>query len=130
MFHGHLDYFLKPPLGGTPNTKSLGDHGTQNVHNHRFILFYHVWGPSWIEIHWNSIWLRARLHINSHYTWRSVTTRHTFGGMLGRPLDTFIWALMISWSRLLTHVWSVPNWELIIFWLFYLLLMLNVCSHF
>ena len=27
MFHGHLDYFQKPPLGGRPNTKP-GDHGT------------------------------------------------------------------------------------------------------
>jgi hypothetical protein len=25
MFHGHLDYFLKPPLRGRPNT-NLGDH--------------------------------------------------------------------------------------------------------
>jgi hypothetical protein len=32
MFHGHLDYFQKPPLGGRPNTKSR-DHGTPNAHN-------------------------------------------------------------------------------------------------
>ena len=31
MFHGHLDYFQKPPLGGTPNTKP-GDHGTLDAH--------------------------------------------------------------------------------------------------
>ena len=37
MFHGHLDYFKKPPLGGRPNAK-LGDHGTPNAH-HRF---YHA----------------------------------------------------------------------------------------
>ena len=30
-YHGHLDYFQKPPLGGRPNTK-LGDHGTPNAH--------------------------------------------------------------------------------------------------
>jgi hypothetical protein len=30
MFHGHLDYFQKPLLGGRPNTK-LGDHGTPNT---------------------------------------------------------------------------------------------------
>ena len=41
MFHNHLDYFQKPPLGGRPNTK-LGDHGTPNAHNHWFILFYNV----------------------------------------------------------------------------------------
>ena len=34
MFQGHLDYFKKPPLGGSrPNTKP-GDHGTLNTHNH------------------------------------------------------------------------------------------------
>ena len=33
MFHGHLNYFQKPPHGGRFNTKSLGDHDTMNVHN-------------------------------------------------------------------------------------------------
>ena len=33
MFHGHLDYFQKLPLGGRPNTKP-GDNGTLNVDNH------------------------------------------------------------------------------------------------
>ena len=108
MFHGHLDSFQKPPLGGRPNTKP-GDHGTPNAHNRWFILFYHVWGPAWIEIHWNSIWLRAQLHMTSHYTWGFVITLHDCGGALGRPLDTFVWALTISWSRLLTHVWSGPQ---------------------
>ena len=28
-----------------PNTK-LGDHGTPNVHNRWFFLFYYVWGPA------------------------------------------------------------------------------------
>ena len=54
MFHGRLDYFQKSPLGGRPNTK-LGDHGTMNAHNRWFILFYRVWGPACIKIHWNSI---------------------------------------------------------------------------
>ena len=107
VFHGHLDYFQKPPLGGRPNTKP-GDHGTPNAHNRWFILFYHVWGPAWIEIHWNSIWLRAWSHMTSHYTWGSVTTLHDFGGVSGRPLDTFFWALTISWSRLLARGWSGP----------------------
>ena len=31
MFHGHLEYFQKPFLGGMPNTKP-GDHGTSNAH--------------------------------------------------------------------------------------------------
>ena len=107
-FHGHLDYFQKSPLGGRPNTK-LRDHGTPNAHNHWFILFYHVWGPAWIEIHWNNIWLKAWSHMTSHYTWGSVTTLHDFGSDLGRPFDAFFWALTISWSPLLAHVWSSPK---------------------
>ena len=108
MFHGHLDYFQQPLPGGRYNTK-LGDHGTLNSHNRWFILFYHVWGPAWIEIHWNSIWLRARSHMTSHCTWGSVTTWHDFRGVLGWPLDTFFWALTNSWSRLLARVWSGPE---------------------
>jgi hypothetical protein len=42
IFHGRLDYFQEPPLGGRPNTKPLGDHGTPNVDNRWFILFYRV----------------------------------------------------------------------------------------
>jgi hypothetical protein len=110
MFHDHLDYFQKPPHGGRPNTKR-GDHGTPNAHNRWFILFYHVWGSTWIKIHWNSIWLSARSHMASHTTWGSVTTLHDLGGVLGRPLNTFFWALAISWSRLLARVWSGPKLE-------------------
>ena len=35
-----------------------------NARNRWFILYYHVWGPAWIKIHSNSIWLRARSHID------------------------------------------------------------------
>ena len=48
-------------------------------------------------------------HMMSHYTWGSVTTLHDFGGVVGWPLDTFFWALTISWSHLLARVWSGPN---------------------
>ena len=98
IFKNHL-------LGGMPNTK-LGDHGTPNADDCWFILLYHVWRPAWMEIHWNSIRLRARSHMTSHYTWGSVTTLHDFGGVLGWPLGTFFWALTISWSRLLARVGS------------------------
>ena len=108
MLHGYLDYFQKSPLGDKPYRK-LGDHGTPNVHNRSFILFYHVGGPAWIEIHWNSIWLGARSHMASHYTRGSVTTLHDFGCVMGRPSDAFFWALTISWSWLLTRVWSGPK---------------------
>jgi len=33
MFHAHLEYFQKPPLEGSPNTKP-GDPGTPNFHKH------------------------------------------------------------------------------------------------
>ena len=26
-----------------------------------------MWGPAWIGVRWNSIWLRARSHMTSHY---------------------------------------------------------------
>ena len=99
--------FKKPPLGSRSNTKP-GDHGILNAHNRSFILFYHAWGPTWVEIHWNNIWLRVQSLMTSHYTWRSGTTLRDFWGVLGQPLDTFFWALTISWSRLLAHVWSGP----------------------
>ena len=42
--------------------------------------------------------------MTSHYTRGSVTTPHDVGGILGRPLDTLLRALTISWSRLLARV--------------------------
>jgi hypothetical protein len=89
MFHGHLDYFQKPPLGGWPNTKP-GDIASPNAHNRRFILIYHVWGSAWINIRWNNIWLRTRswiydftlrLKVHDHTTrfWRCVGTAFSFG---------------------------------------------------
>jgi hypothetical protein len=68
-----------------------------------------VWRSTSIEIHENSIWVRARSHMTSHYTWGSVTILHDFGGELGRPLDTLFSALTISRSRLLARVWSGPD---------------------
>ena len=68
-----------------------------------------MWGPAWIDIHWNIIWLRVRSHITSHYTRGSITTLDDFEGVLGWPLDTFSWAVTISWSRLLARVWSCPK---------------------
>jgi hypothetical protein len=97
------------PLESRPSTK-LEDHDTPNTHNPWFILFYRVWGPTWIEFHWNSIWLRTQSHMTSHYTWGSVTTLHDFGGELGWPLDTFFWALTISWSCLLARVCTSPHY--------------------
>ena len=124
MFHGHLDYFQNPPLGGKPNTKPV-DHGTRKTHNCWFIVFYQVWGPAWIKIHCNSIWLRARSNMTSHYTWGSMTTLHDIGGVLGQPLNTFYWALTISWSWLLGCVWSGLDFPTFYEFRKYLLLVLS-----
>jgi hypothetical protein len=108
MLHGHLDYFQKSPLRGRPNIK-LGDHGTPNVNIHCFILFDHVWRPSWIEIHQNSIWKRAghiRLHTTLEDPWpHYMVWEVSWDGLL----NTFFWTLIMSWSRLLACVWSGPN---------------------
>ena len=82
--------------------------GTPNTYNRWLVLFYHAWGPAQTKIHWNSISLRTRSHMTSHYTWGFVITLHDFGGVLGRPLDTSFWALTVSWSQLLACVWSGP----------------------
>jgi hypothetical protein len=108
MSHGHLNYFHKPPLGGRPNTKPR-DHGTPNTHNHCIILFDHVWRPAWIKIHWNSIWLRTQSHMASHYSWGSMTTLHDGGGLLGRPLDSF---LLGSHNSMVTALSSCVKWPL------------------
>ena len=108
MFHGHLDYFQKPPLGGRP-TRKPGDHRTLSTHNRWFVLFYHVWGPAWIQIHWNSIWLRARSHTASHYTRRYVTTLLDCGGVLGHPLALSFGLSQYHGHILLARVWSGPN---------------------
>ena len=42
MFHGDLDCFREPLLGGRPNAKPVGDRGTWDAHNSWFILLYHV----------------------------------------------------------------------------------------
>ena len=38
-----------------------------------------------------------------------MTTLHDFGGVLGWSLDTFFWALTISWSQLLARVLGGPK---------------------
>ena len=111
-----LDHFQKPSLGGRLNTKP-GDHGTLNAHNFWFTLFYHVWGPAWIENHWNNIWLRDWSHMTSHYTWGPVTPRHASGGVLGRrPLDTF---LLGSHNFTVTALGSWLKWPLRMLFFFF-----------
>jgi hypothetical protein len=59
---------------------------------------YHVWRPTWIAIHWNSIWLRAQSQMTSYYNWGSVTTLHDFRGVLGR-----LWTLCFKLSQFHGH---------------------------
>ena len=76
IFRGHLDHCQKPPHGGRLNSKP-GDHGTPNAQNRCYILFYHVWGPTCIEIHWNSILVEGPVtydftvysRVRDHTTW-------------------------------------------------------------
>ena len=116
MFHGHLDYFEKPPFESRLDTKPR-DHGTLNAHKCWFILFYHVWEPAWLKIHWNSIWLRAG-HIWLHivWCWRFLGTAfghfllgsHNFmvtalGSCMKWPLDSIhseLWTFILrEWVR-------------------------------
>ena len=106
IFHGHLDYFQKLPLGGRPNTKPR-DHGTLNAHNHWFILFYHVWGPPWIEIHWNSMWLRP-YHIWLHTTFEDPWPHYI---IMGVPWDR-LWTLSFGLSQSHGHgSWYQREWS-------------------
>ena len=87
MFRGHLVYFQKPSLGGSPNTQNWETMTLRMLTTVGLFYFIIVWGPTWIEIHWNTSWLMARSHMASHYTWESMTTLHDFGGVLEWPLD-------------------------------------------
>ena len=88
-----LNKIFSVTIGGRPDTKP-GDHDTPNAHIRQFIVSYHMWGPG-------HTWLQTTLE-------GLVTTLHVFGGVSGRPSDTSVWSLTISWSRLLArdHVWS------------------------
>ena len=95
MFHPHLtifnDHLLE--IGLTLNMRPCHSTHSQLLLCYIFIMCE---DSGWIEMHWNSIWLRAQSHRTAHYTWGSVTTLHDFGMAFGH----FFWALTISWSRL------------------------------
>jgi hypothetical protein len=108
IFHGLLDYIQKPPLGGRPNTnrETIALPMFTTVDLSYFIL---VWGPTWIEIHWNSIWLRPQSHMASHYTWGSMTTLHDFGSCLRTAFGHF---LLGSHNLMVTARGSCVKWPL------------------
>ena len=45
-----IELFSKIISQGRPNTKP-GDHSILNAHNRWFIVFYHVWRPTWVDIY-------------------------------------------------------------------------------
>ena len=70
----------------------------EDPHESKFIEIAFGWGPG-------HIWLHTTLKDPwPHYV-------HVYGGVLGRPLDTFVWAPTTSWSQLLAPVWSGPKWS-------------------
>ena len=109
VLYGIIQYYTthpaKIPIIQThrPNTKPLRDHGIPNTHNHWSILFNHVWGRAWIDVHWNSIWLRARSHLASRSTRGYVTTTHDFGGV-----SDGLWTLSLGSQKFtVTGSWLV-----------------------
>ena len=85
-------------VGSTQNRDTMA---LQTLTSVDVFYFYHVWEPTWIEIRWNGICLRARSYMASHYTWGSVTTLHDFGGVCWDGLWALSFGLLqFSQSRL------------------------------
>ena len=93
-------------------TQSREDYDTINAYNRWFILFYHAWGPAWIKIHWNSIWLRTwsqydftlHLQVHDHPTW---CKRRSWDGGFSTLL------LLGSHNLMVTALGSCAKWPLI-----------------
>ena len=105
MDHGHLDYFKKKP-SGRPNTK-LGDHGIPNAHNRGFYSISSHVRTCMNKMHWNSIWLRARSHMN--FTLHSRVRDHTT--WFWRVCWDGLWTLSFGLTQFHGHgswlVWKV-----------------------
>ena len=84
MFHDHLDYFQRSPLGGK-TWRPLHSEISEPLIYYMFIMCEHL---AWTVIHWHSIWLRVWSHMTSHYNWGLVTTLHDFESVLGWPMNT------------------------------------------
>jgi hypothetical protein len=88
-------------------TQNWENHGTLNTHNCWFIILYHAREPTWIQTHWNSVWLRAQSHTTSHYLegpWPHYL--HDFGSALGTAFGHFPFGL--SQFLMGSCVWSGP----------------------
>jgi hypothetical protein len=88
--------------------------------------FYHVWGPVWIEIHWNSIWSRARSHMNftlrlkihDHTTWFRRCVGMAFGRLLLGSHNLVVTALSscVKWPQVFRHYDSLLLSHACLFW--------------
>ena len=86
------------------------NHGTPNAHNRWFILFYHMWGPTWIKKFIEIAFGWGPNHIWFHTTLEGPWPHFMMLEVCWDGLWTlFTWALTISWSRLLARVWSGPS---------------------
>ena len=103
MFHAHLDWFPKPPLGGRPNTKPRCKNcGGRPWHSEcSQLLIYSIlscvrtrMNNSFIQ--WYSIWLRAPPHMTSHFIRESATILQYM--TLEVPWDG-LWALSFGLSQ-------------------------------
>ena len=74
-------------------TQNRGTMALRTLRTVGLFYFIMVWGPTWIEIHWNSIWLRSWSHMTSHYTRGSMTTLHDGWRCVGTPFGHFSFGL-------------------------------------
>ena len=104
-FHGHLDYFFKNHLLKVGNLTQTA----KPCHSKRPQPLIHS-TLSRVSIRMNRNSLKQYsvedpvTYDFTHYTWRSVTTRHDFGGELGRLGTLLFWAPTIAWSRPLARM--------------------------
>jgi hypothetical protein len=77
VFHGHLDYFQTPPLGGRLNTKTQRPWDCEILHR---LIYY---GLSCVRT------LHEQEFIEVALSWGPVNTLHEFGSVLGQPLETY-----------------------------------------
>jgi hypothetical protein len=92
-------------VGLTQNRKTMA---LQTLTTVKLFDFYHVWGPAWLEIYWNSIWLRVQsydftlhLRVHDHNTW--------FWRCLGTAFGHFLLGSQKFRSRFMVRVWSGPK---------------------
>ena len=75
--------------------------------------FNHVWGPTWIEVRWNSIWLKVWSHVTSHYIRVPVTTLRDVGSGFEMVFGHF---LLGSLNFRVTAHGSCVKWPLDYWW--------------